>query len=72
MWLAAHNEGFALNEAKLKFPNIKNKYLKIVQDTDVLDTWFSSALHPFASLGWPRETDDLKRCVVKNTATIHC
>jgi valyl-tRNA synthetase len=30
------------------------------QDEDVLDTWFSSALWPFATLGWPRETDDLK------------
>ena len=32
-----------------------------VQDEDVLDTWFSSALWPFATLGWPEETDDLKR-----------
>ncbi len=31
------------------------------QDKDVLDTWFSSALWPFATLGWPNETDDLKR-----------
>ena len=31
------------------------------QDEDVLDTWFSSALWPFATLGWPDETDDLKR-----------
>ncbi|WUI01761.1 valine--tRNA ligase [Spirillospora sp. NBC_00431] len=31
------------------------------QDTDVLDTWFSSALWPFSTLGWPAETDDLKR-----------
>jgi len=30
------------------------------QDTDVLDTWFSSALWPFATLGWPEETDDLE------------
>jgi valyl-tRNA synthetase len=30
-------------------------------ETDVLDTWFSSALWPFATLGWPEETDDLKR-----------
>jgi valyl-tRNA synthetase len=29
------------------------------QDPDVLDTWFSSALWPFATLGWPRETEDL-------------
>jgi valyl-tRNA synthetase len=31
------------------------------QDEDVLDTWFSSALWPFSSLGWPDETEDLKR-----------
>lgn len=30
------------------------------QDEDVLDTWFSSALWPHATLGWPRETEDLK------------
>jgi valyl-tRNA synthetase len=31
------------------------------QDEDVLDTWFSSALWPFSTLGWPSQTDDLKR-----------
>ena len=31
-----------------------------VQDNDVLDTWFSSALWPFATLGWPDQTDDMK------------
>ncbi|MBR6921758.1 MAG: valine--tRNA ligase [Clostridia bacterium] len=31
------------------------------QDEDVLDTWFSSALWPFSTLGWPDSTDDLKR-----------
>lgn len=31
------------------------------QDNDVLDTWFSSALWPFATLGWPDTTEDLKR-----------
>jgi valyl-tRNA synthetase len=33
----------------------------LFQDADVLDTWFSSALWPFATLGWPDETEDLKR-----------
>jgi valyl-tRNA synthetase len=32
----------------------------LTQDPDVLDTWFSSALWPFATLGWPDETEDLK------------
>ncbi|MGP1352459.1 MAG: valine--tRNA ligase [Parasphingopyxis sp.] len=31
------------------------------RDPDVLDTWFSSGLWPFATLGWPEETEDLKR-----------
>ena len=32
---------------------------QLVQDEDVLDTWFSSALWPFATMGWPQETPDL-------------
>ena len=32
----------------------------IVQEEDVLDTWFSSALWPFSTLGWPEETEDFK------------
>ena len=34
---------------------------KIRQDADVLDTWFSSGLWPFSTLGWPDQTDDLKK-----------
>jgi valyl-tRNA synthetase len=33
----------------------------LTQDDDVLDTWFSSALWTFSTLGWPRETEELKR-----------
>jgi len=33
---------------------------KIRQETDVLDTWFSSALWPFSTMGWPDETEELK------------
>jgi len=33
---------------------------KLTQDPDVLDTWFSSALWPFSTLGWPENTDDLR------------
>ena len=33
---------------------------ELVQDPDVLDTWFSSALWPFATMGWPDKTDELK------------
>ena len=42
----------------------KCKYCKsshIEQDPDVLDTWFSSALWPFSTLGWPKHTADLKK-----------
>ncbi|MEP3465507.1 MAG: valine--tRNA ligase, partial [Parasphingorhabdus sp.] len=35
--------------------------VNLSRDEDVLDTWFSSALWPFGTLGWPEETDDLKR-----------
>jgi valyl-tRNA synthetase len=37
------------------------KVVRLNRDNDVLDTWFSSALWPFATLGWPEQTDDLKR-----------
>jgi valyl-tRNA synthetase len=40
-------------------PSCHSKQLR--QDEDVLDTWFSSALWPFSTLGWPEETADLKR-----------
>ncbi len=33
----------------------------VKQDPDVLDTWFSSALWPFSTMGWPEQTEDLKR-----------
>jgi len=38
----------------------KCQSVNFVQDEDVLDTWFSSALWPFATMGWPEETEDLK------------
>ena len=45
--------------------DVREKYgikdnIKLPQDEDVLDTWFSSALWPFSTLGWPEETEDLK------------
>ncbi len=40
---------------------------RIVQDPDTLDTWFSSALWPFSTLGWPDETEDLKHYYPTNT-----
>jgi valyl-tRNA synthetase len=40
---------------------------KLTQDPDTLDTWFSSALWPFSTLGWPEETEDLKHYYPTNT-----
>ena len=40
--------------------------LKLTRDEDVLDTWFSSALVPFSTLGWPSETDELKAFLPSN------
>ena len=39
----------------------------IAQDPDVLDTWFSSWLWPFSTMGWPQKTDDLKKYYPGNT-----
>ena len=40
---------------------------KVQQDPDTLDTWFSSALWPFSTLGWPEQTDDLAYFYPTNT-----
>lgn len=42
-------------------PEVKAEPDQWIQDPDVLDTWFSSALWPFATLGWPENTPDLKK-----------
>jgi valyl-tRNA synthetase len=48
--------------AALEDPNVCRQCdsTELTQDPDVLDTWFSSALWPFSTLGWPDETEDLK------------
>ena len=43
------------------FVSDRSKPLKIYRDEDVLDTWFSSALWPFSTLGWPEKTPELVR-----------
>ena len=53
----AENELVAYKLAKKK--NKKN--IKLKQEKDVLDTWFSSALWPFATLGWPLKTKEFKK-----------
>jgi valyl-tRNA synthetase len=40
---------------------LRSGRFKLLRDEDVLDTWFSSALWPFSTLGWPDETPELKR-----------
>ncbi len=42
-------------------PEVQKEPDKYYQDEDVLDTWFSSALWPFSTLGWPDKTEDLQK-----------
>ncbi|ELS32354.1 MULTISPECIES: valine--tRNA ligase [Pseudanabaena] len=52
----ARNEAEAYAQAKEKF----GEEITLEQDPDVLDTWFSSGLWPFSTLGWPEETQDFQ------------
>jgi valyl-tRNA synthetase len=47
------------SEAEIRKKNDLADEIKLSQDDDVLDTWFSSALWPFSTLGWPRQTEQL-------------
>ena len=51
------NEQAALDAAEIFY----GKKVELIQDEDVLDTWFSSALWPFSTLGWPEKTKDLRK-----------
>ena len=51
----------SLEEAKIQAREKFGKDANLTEETDVLDTWFSSALWPFSTLGWPNETEDLKK-----------
>ena len=53
----AENKSEALKLAKKK----NKKKFELRQENDVLDTWFSSALWPFATLGWPKKTKELSK-----------
>ncbi len=55
--IVAHSEEEAYAEAKEKYGD----NITLTQDPDVLDTWFSSGLWPFSTLGWPENTPDLAR-----------
>lgn len=48
------------NESEIRKKHNLDGSIVLTQDQDVLDTWFSSALWPFSSLGWPDDTYDLK------------
>lgn len=55
-YIVARNEADAVAQAAAKYgPGAAD----LVQDDDVLDTWFSSGLWPFSAMGWPEETPDL-------------
>lgn len=51
----------SLEEANQLVFNKYGEYKKLRQETDVLDTWFSSSLWPFSTMGWPEKTKDLER-----------
>lgn len=53
----AADEAAAASKAKAHY----KKDVALEQDEDVLDTWFSSALWPFSTLGWPEDTPEIKR-----------
>lgn len=53
-YFVAHNETEALEKARSQW----GENVQLIQDPDVLDTWFSSGLWPFSTLGWPEKTLD--------------
>jgi len=52
---------WASRKAQDPFAELADSKVPMHRDEDVLDTWFSSALWPFSTLGWPQETEELKR-----------
>jgi valyl-tRNA synthetase len=56
-FVVAKSETEAIEKAREKY----GKDVKLQQDPDVLDTWFSSGLWPFSTLGWPDKTADLEK-----------
>ncbi|RDI59951.1 valine--tRNA ligase [Microvirga subterranea] len=55
------------DEAKAEARARHGRDVELARDEDVLDTWFSSALWPFSTLGWPDDTPELKRYYPTNT-----
>jgi len=60
-WYDQHGKVYVgRNENEVRAKHSLNSDIILKQDDDVLDTWFSSALWTFSTLGWPKNTDDLK------------
>jgi len=63
-WYDEHDKFYVgRDEADVRSKNNLGPEIKLRQDEDVLDTWFSSALWPFATMGWPEKTEDLETFV---------
>ena len=60
-WVTGTSSADALHNAQRRFPHIPPHSFTLTQDEDVLDTWFSSGLFPFSTMGWPNPTADLAR-----------
>ncbi|XP_047482387.1 valine--tRNA ligase-like isoform X2 [Penaeus chinensis] len=58
-WVSGRSEEEARQKAAKKF-NVPAEKIKLTQDPDVLDTWFSSGLFPFSVFGWPNQTRDME------------
>jgi valyl-tRNA synthetase len=54
-WVSARSEEAAMEKANKRFPKVSPANISLEKDPDVLDTWFSAALWPFAIFGWPEK-----------------
>lgn len=59
-WVSGRTEEEAKKKASSKFGVSPDK-IKLEQDPDVLDTWFSSGLFPFSVMGWPKQVSFVNR-----------
>uniref|UniRef100_A0A6Q2Z4X3 Valine--tRNA ligase, mitochondrial n=1 Tax=Esox lucius TaxID=8010 RepID=A0A6Q2Z4X3_ESOLU len=60
LWVWGRSQAEARERAAVKY-EVTPDSVTLTQDPDVLDTWFSSGLFPFAMLGWPQQTSDLRQ-----------
>lgn len=68
IWYDENNNAYAgHDEADVRKRHQLSDAIKLTQDNDVLDTWFSASLWPFTSLGWPQDTNTLKHFFPTNT-----